>query len=111
MCGGWRCGVRRLRIRMTVVATAGVLSASPAGPAGAQDWSRFRGPDGAGVDETSGLPVEFSPAKNVLWKTDLPVGFSSPVIAGDRIFLTGVRNDTLLTMAVSRTAGRLLWER
>src|SRR5262245_48866138 len=75
------------------------------------DWSRFRGPNGAGVSETKNLPAEFGPDKNVIWKTDLPQGFSSPIIHGNRIFLTGRRDESLLTIAVDRTTGKVLWER
>jgi hypothetical protein len=53
------------------------------------DWPQFRGPNGSGLCPSCGqLPTEFGPQKNVLWKTELPVGKSSPVLAGDRIFLT-----------------------
>ncbi|HXS02293.1 MAG TPA: hypothetical protein VN724_17100, partial [Pyrinomonadaceae bacterium] len=52
------------------------------------DWSQFRGPNGTGVSETKGLPTEFGPTKNVVWKTTLPPGHSSPVLTRDRIFLT-----------------------
>ena len=79
--------------------------------AAATDWSRFRGPNGSGLSDTTGLPAEFSPSQNVIWKVDLPEGFSSPVIAGSRIFLTGFRDDALLTFAVDRATGRVLWER
>lgn len=75
------------------------------------DWSRFRGPNGSGVSATKGLPAEFGPDKNVIWKTELPQGFSSPIIYDNRIFLTGRRDEALLTMAVDRTTGKVLWER
>jgi outer membrane protein assembly factor BamB len=53
------------------------------------DWSRFRGPDGQGVSTATGLPVQWSSTKNIIWKTKLPgPGGSSPVTAGDRIYLT-----------------------
>jgi outer membrane protein assembly factor BamB len=80
-------------------------------PAADTDWSRFRGPNGSGVSETKGLPAEFGPDKNVVWKVDLPQGFSSPIIWEDRIFLTGRRDESLLTIAVDRASGRVLWER
>src|SRR5688500_11065124 len=79
--------------------------------ADATDWTRFRGPNGSGLADTTGLPAEFGPDKNVIWKVDLPEGFSSPVIAGSRVFLTGFRNDTLLTFALDRATGKVLWER
>jgi outer membrane protein assembly factor BamB len=80
-------------------------------PATSSDWDRFRGPNGAGVSDTTGLPAEFGPAQNVVWKTELPEGFSSPVIHGDKIFLTGFRDDKLLTFAVDRRSGKILWTR
>jgi outer membrane protein assembly factor BamB len=55
--------------------------------------------------------VEFGPALNVVWKAELPQGFSSPVIAGDRIFLTGFRSDKLLTLCVDRKTGKVIWEK
>ena len=75
------------------------------------DWSRFRGPNGSGLSDTTDLPAEFGPAQNVIWKISLPEGFSSPVIAGDRIFLTGFKNESLVTLAIDRTRGSVLWER
>lgn len=75
------------------------------------DWSRFRGPNGSGLSSTRDLPAEFGPDKNVVWKVDLPQGFSSPIIHGDRIFLTALRDDALLTLAVDRRNGQVLWER
>ena len=58
------------------------------------EWARFRGPNGSGVLEVGALPAEFGPAKNVVWKTDLPQGYSSPIIFGNRIYLTGFRDGT-----------------
>ena len=75
------------------------------------DWSRFRGPNGSGVSLTKGLPAEFGPDKNVIWKTQLPQGFSSPIIFENRIFLTGRRDEALLTMALDRASGKVLWEK
>jgi hypothetical protein len=75
------------------------------------DWSRFRGPNGSGVSPTKGLPTEFSPDKNVVWKTELPQGFSSPIIWENRIFLTGRRDESLVTIAVDRSNGKVLWEK
>jgi outer membrane protein assembly factor BamB len=75
------------------------------------DWSRFRGPNGSGISATKGLPAEFGPDRNVIWKVDLPQGYSSPIIHGDRIFLTALRDEALLTIAVDRGSGKVLWER
>ncbi len=54
----------------------------------AEEWSQFRGPNGSGVSASTGLPAEFGPDKNVVWKTPLPPGHSSPVLTRNRIFVT-----------------------
>ena len=79
--------------------------------AAASDWPRFRGPNGLGVSETTGLPLEFGPNQNVVWKTKLPVGKSSPALTEDRIFLTGHEDGKLLTFCLDRATGRVLWRR
>jgi outer membrane protein assembly factor BamB len=57
--------------------------------AGAADWPQFRGPAGTGASTETGLPVTWSATENLVWKTDLPgPGTSSPVVVGDRIYLT-----------------------
>ncbi len=54
-------------------------------------WPQFRGPESAGVAEDPKLPDSWSATKNVVWKTDIPgVGWSSPVVWDDRIFVTSV---------------------
>lgn len=53
------------------------------------NWPRFRGADARGVSTNTGLPDTWSPTENVEWKTDIPGrGWSSPVVWGDRVFLT-----------------------
>ena len=74
-------------------------------------WSQFRGPNGAGVDSSAGYPVEFSPAKNVAWKTAIPYGQSSPVLAGTRLFGTASEGDRLITFCLDTRTGRELWRR
>ncbi len=61
----------------------------PAVVAVAQDWPEFRGPNGQGVSTAKNLPAEWSEKKNVAWKTPVPGrGWSSPMIAGNTIWLT-----------------------
>ncbi|MGE0103006.1 MAG: PQQ-binding-like beta-propeller repeat protein [Blastocatellales bacterium] len=62
-------------------------------PPGAPDgnWPQFRGPNSTGVVEDTSLPDTWSETKNVVWKSDIPgLGWSSPIVWGDRIFLTSV---------------------
>ena len=81
----------------------------------AEDWTQFRGPNGSGVSATSGLPTEFGPDKNVVWKTTLPPGHSSPVLAQSRIFVTAHTaekpNYKLLVFCLDRQTGKILWQR
>jgi outer membrane protein assembly factor BamB len=77
----------------------------------AADWPNFRGPNSNGISPSSNLPTEFGPSKNVLWKTPLPAGHSSPVIVGDRIWLTAYDADKLYVISLNRADGRVLWRR
>ncbi len=81
----------------------------------AEEWSQFRGPNGTGVSVTTGLPSEFGPNKNIVWKVELPPGHSSPVLTRDRIFVTAhsKEKDTykLFVICLDRQSGKLLWQR
>ena len=77
----------------------------------AEDWSRFRGPNGSGISSSGGVPLTFGPDENVVWKTPLPFGHSSPILTYDRIYLTAARDEHLVTIALDRRSGRILWER
>ena len=62
---------------------------SNAGASGGSNWPQWRGPDGQGVSTETGLPTEWSDAKNVKWKTAIAGrGHSSPIVWGKKIFLT-----------------------
>ena len=77
----------------------------------ASDWPQFRGPNASGVFDDTNLPVSFGPGENVVWKTPVPMGNSSPVVAGDKMFLTGFEKERLLTIAIHKTTGQVLWRR
>jgi outer membrane protein assembly factor BamB len=74
-------------------------------------WPQFRGPNASGVSEAANLPLEFGPERNVVWKAAVPRGNSSPVIAGNRIFLTAHESEKLYTLALERVSGKILWRR
>lgn len=87
-----------------------VLSATVS--VGAEVWSRFRGEGGSGRAATgSKLPTEIGPDKHVVWKIELAPGHSSPVVFGDRIYVTGEKNKQLVTIALDRVTGKTLWEK
>lgn len=98
----------RFRFLHRVLAVASVIVALPAT---ADDWLRFRGPNGSGVSASVGVPVEFGPDKNMLWSTEVPFGRSSPVIAAGRLFLTAVDNGKLVTLGLDAASGEILWRR
>lgn len=74
-------------------------------------WSRFRGPNGSGVDLSVGYPVEFSPTRNLAWKASVPYGQSSPVVVGTRLYGTASEGDRLVTFCLDTQTGRQLWRR
>jgi outer membrane protein assembly factor BamB len=87
-----------------------LLSASLASGS-SPEWGAFRGPNSSGVCAAKSLPADIGPDRSVIWKVAAPAGKSSPVLSGDRIFLTGHRGDKLLTVSFDRTSGAQLWER
>jgi outer membrane protein assembly factor BamB len=87
------------------------LAALQASRARADNWPSWRGPDNNGISREKGLPVSWSATKNVAWKLPLPKGGSTPVIWGDRMFMTaGEKNKDLMVLCVS-TEGKLLWSK
>jgi len=78
----------------------------------ADPWVQFRGPNGSGVSsEKQALPTEIAPDTNVLWSRSLPPGVSSPVIFGQRMYLTAEREkNQLVTMAINTVDGEIIWE-
>lgn len=98
-----------------IVATVVVVMLQPCTLAGDEvAWPRFRGPNGSGVShDRQPLPVEFGPDKNLIWKTPLPRGHSSPCISHGRIFLTGFDSPSnkLETLCLDRLSGQVLWRR
>ncbi|HEU4767162.1 MAG TPA: PQQ-binding-like beta-propeller repeat protein [Pyrinomonadaceae bacterium] len=104
----------------SIVAVAVLVVFSPAyaqdsirstSPVATNDWLQFRGPNGTGVAESHTLPVQLGATKNLAWKTAVPFGRSSPVITADRVFLTASEGDKLVTLALDRNTGKMLWRR
>ncbi len=85
----------------------------PPGGDGEHYWPRWRGPSGQGVVEGTGYPNTWSNTTNVRWTTAVPgTGHSSPIVWGDRIFLTTSRDGgrRVSILSFRRTDGELLWE-
>lgn len=124
-------------IAIKLILVAALVGAAPGpklGPAEAY-WPAWRGPLATGVGPIADPPIVWSEQKNIRWKTALPGrGHSSPVVWGDRIFLTTAipfgeairprlparpgahdnldltRNHEFVALAVSRQTGAILWQ-
>jgi outer membrane protein assembly factor BamB len=97
-----------------VISSLVLLAAfSSVGAIRADNWDRFRGPNGAGQSDATGIPTEWSEA-NFLWKQPLPgVGHSSPVVWGDQLFVTSADPESAeqIVLAFDAHSGKPLWER
>jgi outer membrane protein assembly factor BamB len=75
-------------------------------------WLQYRGPNASGIaSEDANPPVHFTADTNLLWKTEVLPGWSSPCIVNERIFLTGYKetDSTLYTIAINRKNGQIDW--
>lgn len=75
------------------------------------DWPRFRGPHGDGVADGTPLPAQFGAAQNLVWRAEVPMGRSSPIVVGSRVFLTALQGRALATLAFERETGKPAWRR
>ena len=107
----------------------------------AENWPQWRGPGSQGISSEANVPTEWSATRNVVWKTELPSGHSSPIVWNDRIFLTAAvegevvagakavghvvdgqvwihpdsvaadRKHTMKVVALDARTGKVLWDR
>ncbi|MEI7684310.1 MAG: PQQ-binding-like beta-propeller repeat protein [Planctomycetota bacterium] len=80
----------------------------------ADDWPRFRGSEGQGVSNETGLPIKWGPKENIAWKTPVPgEGWSSPVVWGKRVFVTSTTEagKSCHILAFDAETGAQLWDR
>lgn len=78
------------------------------------NWPRFRGPDGSGFSPKATAPITWDEAgqKAVLWKTEIPLpGFNSPIVWGDRVFVSGGNDAKREVYCFNATDGKLVWQR
>lgn len=109
-----------MRAILLVSAAWATLSANAAA-----DWPQFRGAERCGVSKETGLPLKWSATKNIVWKTPLPgPGSSSPIVFGDRVYVTCYSGYGLTLKApgdladlkrhlvcIERGTGKVLWGR
>jgi outer membrane protein assembly factor BamB len=86
----------------------------------AEDWPCWRGPQGDGTSLESGVPTTWSDVDNVAWKVPLPgIGHSSPIVVGERIFVTtclvdqgsGTTPTDRLLICLNKVDGKVLWQK
>ncbi len=80
----------------------------------AENWPRFRGPNGQGHSAETALPVHWSTNANVAWKTPIPGdGWSSPVVWDGKIFLTSATESGTKchVFCVEAASGKILWDK
>ncbi len=100
--------IRRTRLSYAFALFA--VAAVSAGAAIADDWTRFRGPNGSGTAPDENLPVELS-AATAAWTREVPFGQSSPIAVRSTVFLTALDGDTLVTAAYDARTGEEKWRR
>jgi len=89
-----------------------MLCALSAVTATAQEWTRFRGPNGTGISDATTVPTEWKDA-DYNWTIDLPgTGHSSPVIYGTKLFLTSCNEDSSMrhVLCIDTNSGNILWK-
>jgi outer membrane protein assembly factor BamB len=107
-------------LRYAVVASILAVAVSaraeqPEAVKGAADqWHQWRGPSGQGHVESAKVPLAWSETQNILWKTPLPgKGNSTPIIWGDRVFLTAASpsGNERFVLCIGAKDGKILWQR
>ena len=78
-----------------------------------KNWPGFRGPEGNGIAYHTDVPIEWDGKsdKNILWKTPIPLsGFNSPILWGDKIFLSGADRKDQVVYGIDAGSGKILWQ-
>jgi outer membrane protein assembly factor BamB len=76
----------------------------------AANWPGFRGPAADGIAEKEKAPTHFGQASNLLWKTEMLPGHSSPAIWNGQLFLTSADGNKLSTIGLDCRSGNVRWE-
>jgi outer membrane protein assembly factor BamB len=99
--------------RVPAVLCCLALFAPTGSTARAEDWPRFRGPTGQGISGEKDVPLEWDEGTNVAWRTPIPgEGWSSPVVWGDRVFVTSASDGgaTCHVICVDAKTGKIVWD-
>jgi outer membrane protein assembly factor BamB len=111
---GMKAELAGTSVKSVAVSTVTITPVMPC-PDAERNWPRFRGPSGQGIAVGGAPPVQWdNSGKNILWRTKVPGhGNSSPVVWGDRIFLTSSdeKGKERSMLCFDRADGRLLWSK
>src|ERR1700738_1983056 len=91
-----------------------LLLAGLVGLTGAENWERFRGPNGTGTAKDQSIPLTFGAQENLLWKVELPgFGNSSPIVWGKHLFLQAASKDGKLRtlLCLDSADGKIRWQK
>ncbi|MDR0795420.1 MAG: PQQ-like beta-propeller repeat protein [Tannerella sp.] len=100
--------------KMILFCTCCMLSFATVSAQEPENWARFRGPNGQGISNATGLPLTWSSTENIAWKTDIPgEGWSSPIVWNDHIFLTTATEEgkNCHVIALDRKTGKIRWNK
>jgi outer membrane protein assembly factor BamB len=100
------------RFTLLVVLLVGLVDSQ--GAFGSEDWPNFRGPGDFGRADGAKLPIQWSEDKHVVWKVPIQgKAWSSPVIAGERIFLTNATEDgsSLSVVCIDKKTGKICYNK
>jgi len=102
-----------LALLLLVIGSSVLAENAPTPKSSLANWAHWRGPSMQGYADDSRVPLTWSEKENVLWKTELPgAGNSTPIVWGDRIFLTAASKNGLerYVLCIRASDGKLLWK-
>lgn len=103
--------MKRMRIAALVALLMLVAVQSPCLLRAGEEWGQFRGPEGNGHASANQLPLKWNETENIVWKTKIhDLGWSSPVIWGNQVWLTTATKDghQLFAVCVDRKTGKII---
>ncbi len=102
----------RYIIRAALIVVLLLIHSANTTRASEPNWPQFRGPGGLGIaPDNQTYPTELDFSRNLLWKTEVPKGHSSPCIWGDSIFITARSGKSLETICIARGNGTIKWRK
>jgi outer membrane protein assembly factor BamB len=93
-----------------MIKAAGIVILVAATAASAQEWTQWRGPARDGSVSTKDAPATWPEALKQAWRVEIGEGYSSPVVAGGRVFVHGRRDPEEIVASINLADGKILWQ-